>query len=367
MTVPAQSALIIGLGLGLVSRRILPLALSPTVSLSLSVSSSKMSFSLAGNIVGGSFPDGGSSLKQFYCHQCSRTINIVISPSTDPICPHCNEGFLEEYENPNPGPIYPTLLPSGPSFGDPFSSIFPFLSSSSSSSTTIVDLQNPTLFSNSNTPGSVRQNLSEDPFDPFAFLQSHLQNLRSSGAQIQFVIDNRPSDSTFRLPANFGDYFIGPGLEQLIQQLAENDPNRYGTPPASKSAIEALPTIKITNELLNSDMNQCAVCQDDFENDMEVKQMPCKHIYHSDCLLPWLELHNSCPVCRHELPTDDADYENTRRARAQGSDLGDSGSERGGNSRTMRRTFSIVLPNPFRGGGEAGGNDAGSNSGPGGQ
>ncbi|KAK4746864.1 hypothetical protein SAY87_025901 [Trapa incisa] len=177
-----------------------------------------MSFSFAGNFVGGPFPDDGSSLKAFHCHKCNRI-------------------------------------------------------SSSAASTAFVDLQNPSLFSNPNSAGSASE---ENLFDLFAFLQGHLQNLRSSGAKIQFVIENRPSsDAQFRFPANFGDYFIGPGLEQLIQQLAENDPNRYGTPPASKSAVEALPTVRITDEILNSEMNQCAVCQDDFEKDMEVKQMPC--------------------------------------------------------------------------------------------
>lgn len=172
------------------------------------------------------------------------------------------------------------------------------------------------------------------------------------------MIDH-PSEPGFRLPANIGDYFLGPaGLEQLIQQLAENDPNRYGTPPASKDAVEKLPTITVDDELLNSELNQCAVCQDEFEKGSQVKQMPCKHVYHDECLLPWLKLHNSCPVCRYELPTDDADYENRTRGNGgdgsrSGGDGSSNGSSGGGGSGPVHRTFRIALRYPFGAGDSA--------------
>lgn len=169
---------------------------------------------------------------------------------------------------------------------------------------------------------------------------------------------------------------MGPGLEQLIQQLAENDPNRYGTPPASKSAVEGLPTVTITDEILGSELAQCAVCKDEFERDMEVKQMPCKHIYHSECIMPWLELHNSCPVCRYELPTDDPEYENSSTAASASAGSGDSssgGNAGGGNSltpRSVERRLRISLPFPFNifgsddvsFGNDNSNNDGGSNS-----
>ncbi|KAG5889135.1 hypothetical protein JTB14_016242 [Gonioctena quinquepunctata] len=75
-------------------------------------------------------------------------------------------------------------------------------------------------------------------------------------------------------------------------------------PPASKSAVEAIPNEKVTSE-----SSQCPVCLKEHVKGEYAKKLPCGHLYHNDCITPWLSKTNSCPLCRHELPTDDEDYE----------------------------------------------------------
>lgn len=147
---------------------------------------------------------------------------------------------------------------------------------------------------------------------------------------------------------SLGDYFIGPGIDLLLQHLAENDPNRYGTPPAQKEAVEALPTVTIKENL------QCSVCLDDFETGVEAKEMPCKHKFHGGCILPWLELHSSCPVCRFQLPADEAkrDSNNSTNSSNQreSENIGGDGEEGDGDGigrNGSGRRFSI--PWPFNG------------------
>ena len=94
-----------------------------------------------------------------------------------------------------------------------------------------------------------------------------------------------------------------------------NDTNRYGAPPAAKSAVEGLTELKLNKEYLETISGACPICQDDFEEGQTVKQLPCKHFYHPNCILPWLKLHNSCPICRFELPTEDTHYEQRREQR----------------------------------------------------
>ena len=99
---------------------------------------------------------------------------------------------------------------------------------------------------------------------------------------------------------------MGSGFDHLLDQLAQLEVTGIGRlnhPPASKAAIESMPLIKIAATHVSVD-SQCAVCMEQFELDSDAREMPCKHIYHSDCILSWLSIRNSCPVCRHELPTE---------------------------------------------------------------
>ncbi|XP_023225850.1 E3 ubiquitin-protein ligase RNF181-like isoform X4 [Centruroides vittatus] len=79
-------------------------------------------------------------------------------------------------------------------------------------------------------------------------------------------------------------------------------------PPASKSFVEKLKTITDFPK-----DRQCPVCMKEFEEGDIGKQLPCQHLFHASCISPWLNITNTCPVCRDELPTDDPDYEEYRK------------------------------------------------------
>lgn len=317
----------------------------------------------------------------YWCHMCSQTVNAVVME--DEIkCPFCRSGFVEEMDEDHHSSDRRATTTT--------SSIWaPILMEMMNNSAT----RNQTAESVENENGNGRD------------LDSQLQEIlrrrgrRSSVSVVQLLHgvralqpessnrdaddddNNHPSNGergrlivisphhqiiavprslvTDSMPdgSSLSDYFIGPGFEALLQRLAENDPNRYGTPPARKEDVESLAIVKIQEPSL-----QCSVCLDDFEVGVEAKQMPCKHNFHADCLLPWLELHSSCPVCRYQLPTDEtkttdsATYDNNgvnesssaTSSSSQGTENSDAnrheGEEEEENDDGNRNAFSIPWP-----------------------
>lgn len=106
-------------------------------------------------------------------------------------------------------------------------------------------------------------------------------------------------------------------IENILNYIFNNDNNRYGSPPAAKSEIKKLNKYTLTKDKLYKfgNENTCSVCKEDFIIGNKMMDLPCNHYFHEECLMPWLDQHDSCPICRFELKTDDVDYEKMKLQR----------------------------------------------------
>ncbi len=215
-----------------------------------------------------------SSTKKYWCHICKKEFSKIYIENIEIQCTYCGNTFCEELQNEDP------LSENHPSHFQPYDSTYNNLNNNINRNNQI-DLLN-ILHSNNNT------------------------RPRTTSSLLDMIIQYVSSRNYYE-----------ENLENIINQIMMNDTNKYGNPPASKKSIEKLEKIIINDEKLKSFgiENTCAVCKDEFVIGQECLLMPCQHHFHKDCLLPWLNERNSCPVCRFELPTDDEDFENRKKNR----------------------------------------------------
>ncbi|CBK21083.2 uncharacterized protein [Blastocystis hominis] len=53
----------------------------------------------------------------------------------------------------------------------------------------------------------------------------------------------------------------------------------------------------------------CPICENDITKEDEIVSLPCNHLFHPNCIVPWIEDHNTCPTCRAQLPLSDGEEE----------------------------------------------------------
>ena len=101
--------------------------------------------------------------------------------------------------------------------------------------------------------------------------------------------------------------------------------HHMGSRPAAKSVIAGLEKVHVDG---SSAGLVCVVCQAELETGEEVTYMPtpCHHVYHVECLTPWLEKHSECPMCRAKVKdVDEEEEEEMRRGEGVGSERKEDG------------------------------------------
>ncbi|KAG5676158.1 hypothetical protein PVAND_006007 [Polypedilum vanderplanki] len=229
--------------------------------------------------------------KSFFCHSCSSS--FLKQPNADYICPSCNMGFIEELpENTNQQPAEDEA-PFIRVLNDMNQFLGPLITGSLAGGSLNYDGSTTSSGSGNAGAGGRRQRRQGGPISFEDILQEILVSI-TDGA-------NSGRTPMFFNPA---DYAWGQqGLDTIVTQLL-NQMDNAGPPPLEKEKIDEIPKCEITQEQVNSKL-QCSVCWEDFQLKETVRQLPCSHVYHEDCILPWLNLHGTCPVCRKSLVSEE--------------------------------------------------------------
>ncbi|GAB4835861.1 hypothetical protein Ancab_000778 [Ancistrocladus abbreviatus] len=81
--------------------------------------------------------------------------------------------------------------------------------------------------------------------------------------------------------------------------------SRRGPRGLDAAVIEGFPTFAysdIKSLKVGKGALECAVCLNHFEDEDSLRLIPkCDHVFHIDCIDPWLVAHTTCPVCRADL------------------------------------------------------------------
>jgi E3 ubiquitin-protein ligase RNF115/126 len=251
----------------------------------------------------------------YWCFICKKEC-IVIDNGKELQCEKCGSSFVEEIEKDN----------SNQSSDNPRNFI-PQIPTTNTSTNTINNMNNNFISRQGNVLLSIQiSNNNSNQFNQVINQVHQLfnfnpisENMQTSNTSSNNVFnDSGQSFNPFNFMNNPVLNFLNrhnndTQFENLLNFLMMNDPNRHGTPPASKKAVESLEKIQITEDNIDKYKEiECCVCYDNFEIDNKLVKLECSHSFHKDCIENWLNMHNTCPVCRSELPTDDSDYENSK-------------------------------------------------------
>lgn len=103
----------------------------------------------------------------------------------------------------------------------------------------------------------------------------------------------------------------------VYQEIAKEKPVGM-----QKKELKQLPQQKYYKGMVQSDDDDdpiCVVCQLEFEEGEDVRQLPCegKHVFHKECVDIWLKKNDTCPLCKTHFSDKGKEREAAAAAREQ--------------------------------------------------
>ncbi|XP_049373785.1 E3 ubiquitin-protein ligase At1g63170 [Solanum verrucosum] len=75
--------------------------------------------------------------------------------------------------------------------------------------------------------------------------------------------------------------------------------NKSGNKEAAEGGVVAAGTDK--ERVISGEDAACCICLAKYVNNDELRELPCSHFFHKDCVDKWLKINNSCPLCKAEV------------------------------------------------------------------
>ena len=90
-------------------------------------------------------------------------------------------------------------------------------------------------------------------------------------------------------------------LNELIERMLHYRRDN----PTDAAIVSELPETKIDDiNKLDNDKKSCVICMEDFKNGDVSTNLPCLHMFHTNCIQSWLKTQNTCPICKFQLTQD---------------------------------------------------------------
>ena len=125
-------------------------------------------------------------------------------------------------------------------------------------------------------------------------LDNNFFNRPSSGNIRRIVI---PMDGMGNIGGFGGDDDLNEMIERMLHHTREN--------PTDSAIVSELPETKIEDiNKLDNDKKNCVICMEDFKNGDKSTNLPCLHMFHTNCIQNWLKTQNTCPICKYKLTQD---------------------------------------------------------------